>query len=550
MMNCGFLRRLLTAMLVAVSAAAWAVPARPGNWRVLTLGDGTEVVAQLVGNEWAHCWQTADGRCFVAVDGQYCEVSPLAMARKRQQRSQSCRARRREPSQQPERTYIGERRGVTILVDFPDCRFAEGHDLAYYQRMMNEPGFTSDEGYVGSVSDYFLDQSYGQFHLKFDVVGIVTMPKNYSYYGRDSRTDPDDIDIQLGDLIVTACQSTLDSLDLSQYDWNGDGEIDQILIIYAGKGQADGGDDDTIWPQEWYLSETRYGKVLEMGGYRIDTYSCTSELASRGVAGIGAVCHEYAHCLGLPDLYDTFYGGNFGLSSWSLMDSGMYNGNGFVPAGFSAFERMSCGWLMPTPLSADTLVTDMQPLALSPDAYIVYNDSNPQEFYLLENRQPIGWDSKLPGRGMLIFHVDYDEQIWWENEVNTTGSNTVTGNDHQRCTIFHADNRTTNVAGDAYPSGRNDSLTATSKPAAKWYTPDSTGSQVANVAITAITQLPDSLMSFCFSTPMQPVADGIGRVSAPSVPCAVYTLGGQYVGTSLDGLPRGVYISNRKKIIK
>ena len=546
----GLLRCLLTAMLSVVAALTWAVPARPGNWRVLVLDDGTEVAAQLVGDELFHCWQTAEGRCYVARDGHYVEVEPQLMARKWQQRSRDRMARGREKSALRRRVYTGNRRGVVILVDFPNLHFGKGHDLPYYQQVFNQQGFTNDEGYVGSVSDYFLAQSYGQFHLTFDVVGPVTMPKNYAYYGRDSRNDPDDIDQQLGELIALACEQTLDSLDLSQYDWDEDGEVDQVLIIYAGKGQADGGSDDTIWPQEWYLSETHYGKALEMGGYIIDTYSCASEMGSRGVAGIGNMCHEYCHCLGLPDLYDVYYTGNFGLRTWSLMDRGAYNNDGFVPAGFSAFERMSCGWLTPTPLQADTAITDMQPLALQPEAYIVSNDAWPDEYYLLENRQKIGWDRGLPGFGMLIFHVDYSEEVWKYNEVNSTSVKTASGNDHQRCTIFHADNRIANLSADPYPSGKNDSLTATSHPEAKWYNPDSNGSMTASMAITDITQQMDSLMSFRFSVRVQPVVDGIRQTNAAAKSHAVYNLGGQLVGTTLDGLPHGVYIVNRKKIVK
>lgn len=546
----GVVHWLLTALLAVAAAATWAVPARPGCWQLLTLDDGTEVAAQLVGDESAHCWLTAEGRCYVAVDGHYVEVEPQLMARRWQQRSRERAARRRESEGTRRRTYTGSRRGVAILVDFPNCHFSKGHDLDYYRQVFNQQGFSSDEGYVGSVSDYFLDQSYGQFHLTFDVVGPVTMPQNYAYYGRDNRLVPEDIDQRVDELIVLACQQTLDSLDLASYDWNEDGEVDQILIIYAGRGQADGGSSDTIWPQEWFLTETRYGKALEMGGYTINTYSCTNELSSSGAAGIGNICHEYAHCLGLPDMYDTFYTGNFGLKSWSLMDTGSYNGKGFVPAGFTAFERMSCGWLTPTPLVADTVVADMQPLVLEPVAYMVGNDGWADEFYLMENRQKTGWDSGLPGAGMLIFHVDYNDDVWFYNEVNCTSSATKTRNDHQRCTIFLADNRAAMQSGDTYPSGANDSLTATSLPAAKWYNADASGSTTPRMAITDITQQEGQLMSFRFSAGSQSVPDGVRPASADADDHAVYTLGGQRVGTSLDGLPHGVYICNRKKIIK
>jgi len=556
MINVRLLRLAVMTVLLLLATVTQGVPARPGTWRVLTLDDGTEVRAQLVGDERTHYWQTADGRCFTGTDGYYTEVQPQTLARRRAQHEQARLARQREKGSHIVHTYTGHRKGIAILVDFPDCRFAKGHDQAYYQEVFNTPGFSSDEGYKGSVYDYFLDQSYGQFHLTFDVTGPVTMPEKYAYYGRDSKTDADDIDQLLGTLIVTACRETLDTLDLSAYDWNGDGEVDQILIIYAGKGQADGGSENTIWPQEWELSQTNYKKRLKMNNYYINTYSCTSELSGRGVAaGIGTMCHEYSHCLGLPDLYDVYYGGNYGMKRWSLMDSGSYNGNGFVPAGYSAFERMSCGWLTPTPLVADTVVTDIQPLVLTPEAYIISNEACPDEFYLLENRQPISWDAGLPGRGMLIFHVDYDEEVWKNNEVNSTAKGTETGNDHQRCTIFLADNRTTSQSRDAYPSEGNDSLTANSAPAAMWYNAYADSSHKARIAITDITLQKDSLMSFRFqtvkSTPQHLIPNRIPPTPNTHHPSPnIYTLEGQYMGTDLSRLPRGVYISNRKIIIK
>lgn len=541
-------------LLLFLAVKGGAVPVLPGQWQLLRLDDGTAVSAQLMGDELCHYWQTADGRCYVlSDDGRYVESQPLAIRQRWQHRQHRRLARARQQSAfSPAQLYVGERRGLLLLVDFPDCRFQEGHDQAYYQQLCNTPGFTSDEGYVGSIYDYFLAQSYGQFQITFDVSPVVTMPRNYAYYGKDRNSV--DIDIHLDELIEEACRKGTGGLNLGDYDWDGDGEVDQVVIIYAGNGQAAGGGSDTIWPQEWTLSEMT-GDRLALDDYFVDTYSCSPELFRSKLSGIGTLCHELSHCLGLPDMYDIYYSGNFGLDSWSLMDTGSYNGDGFVPAGFSAFERMSCGWLTPTVLTADTLVASLHALSQVPEAFLVSNDQWPDEFYLIENRQPVGWDAALPGRGMLVFHVDYDEEVWLYNEVNSTSRDSETHNDHQRCTIYHADNRTlkasSSLAGDAYPStfNGNDSLTAHSQPAAMWYHSATGGEDSAQVAITHIVQTADSLIAFQFRAAPDPTV-GLTAPRYTAAPQPIYTLSGQRAGTRLDLLPRGVYIIGYRKIIK
>ena len=530
---------------------AGAVSVLPGQWERLLLDDGTEVWAELTGDEMFHYWLTGEGQCYVLQEGCYVQ-QPAEKVRQRQlQRQQERRARGRQQAFNP-KTYLGERRCMLLLVDFPDCHFQEGHGQKYYEQMCNTPGYTTDEGYRGSVYDYFYEQSYGQFKINFDVTPVVTMPNGYAYYGRDRSST--DIDIRLNELIDEACLKGTEGLDLADYDWDGDGEIDQVVILYAGNGQTGGGGEDAIWPQEWTLTDM-VGRRLQVGDYYVDTYSCVAELHKGRTAGIGTLCHEFAHTLGLADMYDTRYNGNFGLGLWSLMDRGNYSGNGFVPTGFTAFERMSCGWLTPVELTTDTLIDNMQPLSLVPEAYLVRNDEWPDEFYLLENRQPLGWDAELPGKGILIFHIDYDSWVWKKNEVNVTSTESVTKNDHLRCTIFTADNSRQltvgSMAGDTYPSAGNgnDSLTAYSQPAAMWYHAAEGGNVAAHVAFTDIRQHDDWLMSFRFRAAPDP-AVGMADAERDKRLQSVYTLSGQYAGTSLSALPRGVYVVGKRKIIR
>ena len=155
------------------------------------------------------------------------------------------------------------------------------------------------------------------------------------------------------------------------------------------------------------------------------------------------------------------------MGFYGLMSAGNYNGEGYVPAGYTSYEKMFVGWLTPQELTRDTTITGLKPLSEHGEAFIIRNDANADEYYLLENRQRSGWDSHLPGEGLLVLHVDFDQMDWLTNRVNANPQ-------HQRCTLVPADNRQRKIlsAQDSipYPQAGNDSLTATSLPAASVFT--------------------------------------------------------------------------------
>jgi len=246
--------------------------------------------------------------------------------------------------------------------------------------------------------------------------------------------------------------------------------------------------------------EEATGSRINVNGVYINTYGCSCELGMSGkIDGIGSFCHEFSHCLGFPDLYDTV-GSAFGMDSWSILDYGCYNGDGFTPSGYTSYERMEAGWLDPIELTEYTSVSGMKALTDGGEAYIIYNDACENEYYLLENRQQTGWDAELPGSGLLILHVDYDEGTWASNTVNNDSG-------HQRCSIFHADNsakRSTyspsDVANDAYPYGDNNMLTDTSRPNASLFNVNSQGTKRMGKPITDIA-ISDGEASFEFCKP-------------------------------------------------
>ena len=506
---------ILNALLCLV-LSVWAVPAKRGVWCSLSLVDGTEVKAQLVGDEFLHYYVSEDGTKYVQDEstGLYRKMTDEVTA---QRRAAVCRAqaqgrqKRMLRKAQANNAFQGTKKGLIILVQFTDSKFKSGHDLALYRRIANDENY-SGNNFRGSIKDYFKAQSHGQFELDFDVAGICQLQHPYAYYGKNNSQKED---VKPGEMVAEACLWAHEhGINFSKYDWNGDGEVDQVFVLYAGHGEASYKDANTIWPHMYYLSASDYGKPLSLDGVTVDTYACSSELNGDGnLDGIGTFCHEFSHCMGFPDLYDTSYAGWFGMGDFDLMCSGSYNGDSKCPAGYSAYEKAECGWLTlkdMTNIEQETSIVGVQPMSADGDAYIIKNKGHEDEYYILENRQKTGWDSYLPASGLMITHVDYDADIWDWNMPNTSGKyedangNTKT-NDHQRLTIFRAGNSSSDYgdSSDLYPYRSNNTLTKTSSPASTLYNANSDGSKYMHVAIKDIAIASDGTASFTLSKDVQ-----------------------------------------------
>lgn len=498
---------ILSIALAMLTLTASAVPARRTQ-RTLTLSDGTQVTATLSGDENYHYWKTADGRAFVMNEENIPQEISLQQAQSKLQAKVQARnalriAKRtkRKAAWGAETNPIsGERKGLVILVNYKDKKMQ--HTQAEYNDYFNKAGY-SDNNCTGSVRDYFLSQSYGKFSLDFDVMGPVTLSKNLSYYGDN---DSDGNDKHAAEMVAEAVKLAVSGIDLKKYDWDGDGYVDQVYVVYAGYGEHADAPANTIWPHEFELSEAaKYNDgpgALTINGVTIDTYACSSELrgsSGNKMDGIGTACHEFSHCLAIPDMYDTSADGeNFGMNVWDLMDYGSYNGEdgyGETPAPFTSYERMYCGWLTPVELTQPCNVNDMPAITKEPVAYLIRN-ANPKfpgEYYLLENHQQESWDAYAPAHGMLVLHVDFNSNAWKQNTVNNVAS-------HQRMTIIPADGKLShyNTAGDTWPgTSKKTALTDSSNPAAKLYNLNSNGRKFMGHPIENIAEK-NGLISFTF----------------------------------------------------
>lgn len=541
-------KRFLTlAAMFMLAASAFAVPAKRVK-RQVQQPDGSVLTVMLRGDENFHYTSTEDGQPLVQrADGAYCyatldsngkltasaqvahdvesrgaaelsflnyytaesqKVRSLGMERAKQRNARRmARLAKRgvvDASGKPVRRVMagatggegigvtGKRKGLVILVNFKDKKMQSKHTQAEWNDYFNKVGYNK-YGNNGSVHDYFYAQSYGKLDLEFDVIGPVTVSKNMASYGAN---DAQGNDIDPAGMIKEACELAYakEKMDMSQYDWDGDGAVDQVYVIYAGYGEAAGGEANTIWPHEWDIQGGGYSLVL--GGQRIRTYACSSELNGgygTDISGIGTACHEFSHCMGIPDFYDTAGGGCFGMDAWDLMDYGSYGGDGYEPTGYNAYEKWVSGWIEPTILTEPCYIKNMKPLSDAPEACVVFNEANKNEYYIFENRQLKGTDVALPNHGMLVIHVDYDQKVWFDNEVNNTSN-------HQRFTVVPADNKLTSetVTGDTYPgTTKSTELTDTSKPAATLFNANSDGRKFLGKPVTDITEK-DGLISFTF----------------------------------------------------
>ena len=382
------------------------------------------------------------------------EIASSQVCRRGTPREQSSLFRRTDDKQRiPGGDYYhGERHQLTILVNFNDRQFQDGQSavLEKWNKIFNAENY-HEGSFVGSVHDYFMDQSYGKFNLTFDLE-YIQVSGNAERYASNAY---DDENSQfLVDDIVDELKKR--DIDWAKYDWNDDGYINQLLIIYPGYGMNESKDSNLIWPHQWWMSE--HQKEQKKGSYRtplivtdgnknyqIDCYCALNELSTRADhTPFGTICHEYTHCFGMPDFYSGSVKGLVG--NWDLMGSGNYNGKGYVPAGF------------------------------------------------------------------LVFHIDYDPSVW------TSTTSAPNSYFMRRYELFYANNSPSLFSEWAYPYGETNQLTNTSTPAAKLNNLNIDGSRLMSKPITDMT-VAGGLASFSFIMPSTTGVGDLTAKTAPEVLC-------------------------------
>ena len=401
-------------------------------------------------------------------------------------------------------TEAQTKKGLVLLVQFSDTKMKSGAAEQWNNRF-NQQGFSLDK-HVGSVSDFFFEQSYGLLSIDFDVIGPLTLSNTRKYYGTAPNNNLDD---RAAEMVIEALTQADSQVNYADYDWDGDGYVDQVYVIFAGITSST--ESGYIWPHEWQLSSARYygsgsGRQRKDGVY-IDTYAVSNELAtSTMLEGIGTACHEFSHCLGYPDFYDTGYNGGTAAQNWDVLDAGSYNGPklcGEVPSPYTAYERWTAGWIDLIPLTSPVKVTDMPAINNEGVAYVITNTGNTNEYYILENRQQVTFGTYNRGHGLMVWHIDYNKTAWDNNEVNTTKS-------HQRMTFLPADGSVGTLtqtdygsyydisandeAGDPFPGYKK----VTSVPALTWFISEKGGTKTHGNLIHDISESKDGKITFIY----------------------------------------------------
>lgn len=425
----------------------------------------------------------------------------------------------------PERVY----RQLVILVSFAgdNVDFQSEDPQASYNDIFNTLGYNERQG-KGCVADYFRTQSGGLFNAQFDVYGPYRVEQKAQPY-----TNPTSSTRNIGrNALLEATSMFLEenpNLDFSVYDWNGDGQVEQVIFVCAGYAGNSGNSKvyGYLWP-----NTSSFTTITTPDNHTISNYTASAELWPNDVnCGIGTICHEYTHSLGLPDVYPTSASAGYSvLDEWDLMDGGNFTNYGWCPPNYTPMEKILLGWATPVELTDPLTVRELNPSEEGGDIYRITLGDN--DWLLLENRQQRGWDYGVPGQGLLVYHMVYDSQRWAANAVN----NNVEKRGYE---LVYADNRNYDDWYDYYvASGLNtmymrsprlNSILLSGAPFP--YMTDSTETVNAYKELTHIILDEDGLVSFDYKGGDAILSVHLTDRKQPSTTIC-YDLSGQLLGTN------------------
>ena len=488
---------------------------------------------------------------------------------------------------------LGKHKIPVILVEFSDVEFSVENPKATFNKYLNGKELFNKETdpemgqNYASVAKYFKDMSFGKFEPEFEVYGPVNLGKPLATYGAGYSSQEN-----MGLLLTDACTAVDDEVDFTQYDSNDDGNIDLIYIIYAGFSQSIAGNStDCIHPKSGYLSLAKSFDGMDVKRYGVNNeLNGTPADQANGpiINGIGLFCHEFSHCMGLPDLYPKSGSIaeaciNQNMDYWSLMDAGEYTANGYRPTAYTAWERERLGWMEIGTLTGPSNV-ELKSLDEGGAAFRIYNDKDEtgHEYYIVENVQNNGWNKNLFGNGLMVTHVDY-----LSSQFSLGGCKVNNTEGHPRMHVMAADGMfvpeyflgstiedsyitflkehnadlvakyggqvfsiedyKAEAAGDLFPGTSNaTSLTDDSQPMKAWtYNGETMGKPITDIT----NDTEKGIVSFKFMGGGEPV-DGINEVTVnKTTDSRVYSISGTYMGNDINSLPKGIYIRNGKKVI-
>lgn len=570
--------------------SGFAAKAYPGIVTV-TQSDGTELNVRIYGDEHHSWYTTTDGALLVQVGKNFyvAQVEDNGMLKATPQLAHNAELRNKLENKAintqnkqlffntaktnavrrsigisnnyPYFPHTGTPKALVILVEFQDCAFLTKDPVSVFNHLLNASpedetpqalleDYNNNTKYTntGSVKQYFSDMSEGEFQPQFDVKGVVKVSKNYAYYGQDQSEN--NRDIKYKEMIKEACELAKSQLgvNFSEYDANNDGNVDLVYVIHAGYGQNTGGEENTLW------AKTSFNHITTIDGKEISPHGINSELNSNKgnyITGIGVICHEFSHTMGIPDLYpynSKAYVNNQEPESWDLMDAGEYGNNGYTPVPYCAWELDIMGW------NAGIETLDKEPKQITMEPYFSGNrkaykiEADNGEYLLLQNLQRTSWGIGYMSHGLLIYRIDYQRSnVGLDYRMNQTPNK-------PEVTVLPADG----VILNGYLIGK--SHTKQEYNESQWADPFPGYKQVkelleAKLNNTTLTNLlynikeTDGVITFDY---LKDFATGIDQTLAdkdaeknPSI----FSLDGRYLGNDASKLTKGVYIIGKKKVV-
>ena len=571
--------------------SGFAAKAYPGIVTV-TQSDGTELNVRIYGDEHHSWYTTTDGALLVQVGKNFyvAQVEDNGMLKATPQLAHNAELRNKLENKAintqnkqlffntaktnavrrsigisnnyPYFPHTGTPKALVILVEFQDCAFLTKDPVSVFNHLLNASpedetpqvlleDYNNNTNFTntGSVKQYFSDMSEGEFQPQFDVKGVVKVSKKYAYYGQDQSEN--NRDIKYKEMIKEACELAKSQLgvNFSEYDANNDGNVDLVYVIHAGYGQNTGGEENTLW------AKTSFNYITTIDGKKISAHGINSELNfNKGnyITGIGVICHEFSHTMGIPDLYpynSKAYVNNQEPESWDLMDAGEYGNNGYTPVPYCAWELDIMGW------NAGIETLDKEPKQITMEPYFSGNrkaykiEADNGEYLLLQNLQRTGWGKGYMSHGLLIYRIDYQRSnVGLDYRMNQTPNK-------PEVTVLPADG----VILNGYLNGK--SHTKQEYYESQWADPFPGYKQVtelleAKLNNTTLTNLlyniketDDRVITFDY---LKDYATGIDQTLADKDTeknQSIFSLDGRYLGNDASKLTKGIYIIGKKKVV-
>lgn len=456
-----------------------------------------------------------------------------------------------------------------VLVNFQDAKFKINKPKEAFEQLFNSDT-QADLGNgnrlnYGSVAKYFRDMSHGAFTPKFKVYDPVTVDQPETSYGGTRKDDNNDENPwQLVKDALKLVEGQVKEDDIKSFCSDGK-TIDCVYIVYAGLGQNDGGDGTTVWAN----CSTTGGATLR--GKEVRWYTMSGELSPVKIKdstipvvnGLGVICHEFSHSLGLPDMYPTetsAYLNNQEMEYWDLMDGGEYTYNGFRPTAYTAFEKEQMGWPVDIKtLDSDASVTMTTSTEQGGTAYKIVNPQNDKEYLMLEYIQRKGWNKYLFGNGLLVYHVclpseTLDLGTHLNNAPGYPGMAVVPADGACLSSYIKANENDygNSLKGDLFGQNVTELSDTNKQPNFCWYNAAKNEKLNTNKAIKNIKYDNDNDNGVLTFDYVNDVASGILPVwgDKQATDGRVYSINGAYLGDNITKLPHGIYIVNGQKIVK